>query len=97
MSKDNPYPMIVEVHYYKGGAPEEQAIRGHSFSAISDEYLVSKFRENAWHPDFICELTVNGSILNPDRREKFYSWLSEITRKVDEENEKRKKADKKSV
>jgi hypothetical protein len=97
LPKDNPYPMIVEVHYYKDGAPEDQAIRGHSFSAISDEHLVGKFRENAWHPDFICELTVNGSILNPDRREKFYSWLSEITRKVDEENEKRKEADKKPI
>ena len=89
--------MIVKVLYYKDGTPEEQAIRGHSFSAISDDYLVGQFRENAWHPDIINELSVNGKILPPDRRKKFYDWLNEITRKVDEENEKRKKADKKSV
>ncbi|WP_430508372.1 hypothetical protein [Rossellomorea marisflavi] len=89
--------MIVKVLYYKDGEPMNQAIMGHSFSAVSDEYLVGQFRENAWHPDIIRELSVNGKILPPDRREKFYDWLNEITRKVDEENEKRKKADKESV
>ncbi len=89
--------MIVEVIYYKGGAPHEQAIMGHSFSAVSDEYLVGQFRENAWHPDIINQLSVNGKILPHARREKFYDWLNEITRKVDEQNEKRKETDKKPI
>ncbi|MCP3742733.1 hypothetical protein NLX69_24170 [Rossellomorea sp. BNER] len=74
----------------------DQKIMGHTFSAVSEAHLVGKFREYQWQPIYISELIVNKTVLNEGRREDFYSWLNEITVKVDEENEAREKADEES-
>jgi hypothetical protein len=91
------FPMWFTVKYFVDSVnPLDQKIVGHRFSAADEAAVVGKFREYKWSPDNISVLEVNGVMITPDRRDKFFEWLFDITEKVREENEAREEADKES-
>ncbi|MHA7139826.1 hypothetical protein ACRTEV_21580 [Rossellomorea arthrocnemi] len=95
--KQTKFPLWFTVRYFVDSInPMDQKIKGHRFSAANEAAVVQKFRENKWSPDNISFLEVNGVAITPDRRDKFFQWLFEITEKVREENEAREKTDTKS-
>ncbi|NMH67320.1 hypothetical protein HF072_00685 [Bacillus sp. RO3] len=91
------FPLWFTIKYFVDSVtPMDQKIMGHRFLAANEKAVVEKFRENKWSPDNISVLEVNNVVLAPDRRDKFFQWLFEITEKVREEDEARKKTDKES-
>jgi hypothetical protein len=92
------FPVWFTIKYFEDSVnPMDQKIVGHRFSAANEAAVVEKFREYKWRPENISVLEVNGQSITPDRRDKFFQWLFEITEKVREENEARKEANKKST
>lgn len=95
--KQAKFPMWFTIKYFVDSVnPMDQKIVGHRFSVANEAAVVEKFTENNWNSENISVLEVNNVVIAPDRREKFFQWIFEITEKVREENEARKKANKKS-
>ena len=95
--KETKFPMWFTIKYFVDSVnPMDQKIKGYRFSAATEEAVVQKFREYKWSPDNVSVLEVNNVVLAPDRRDKFFQWLFQITEKVREEDEERKKANEKS-
>jgi hypothetical protein len=97
MSKVKGWPKWITVKYFVDltGNATDQSIKGYRCSVSNKFDLVDKFQRHNLHKDNIVDLIVNDEILNIEKKKKFFKWLDEVKKEV-EEYEARKKADSKA-